>query len=325
MPHIKQLLADISSYQTFALFGHQSPDGDAIGSILALRKILLDQGKTVSCYTPDPPSKIFSFLPDTVYIRSDFDYAPYDCMIFLDCATYDRIASFTQGHETYFDQAYKIVIDHHITTNPCGQLNIIDETASSNCERIYENLHPYYQIDRQTATYLYMGLMTDTGNFSHEQNTIRTLDNALQLVHAWADKQSLVYHLRQSKTYGQISFVSVVIGRLMLVWKLAWSRYGRDDLDRYQIDEEEADFWLSMIQLLGGVAVTVLFKQKTQVLKVSMRSKMVDHRPAPDVSTIARHFGGGGHRQASGFQVNLTDDVDWQMNHIIQKIAFMLQ
>lgn len=82
MPHIKQLLADISSYQTFVLFGHQSPDGDAIGSILALRKILLDQGKTVSCYTPDPPSEIFSFLPDIVYIGSDFDYAPYDCMIF---------------------------------------------------------------------------------------------------------------------------------------------------------------------------------------------------------------------------------------------------
>lgn len=320
MSDITTLITEISQRQTFALFGHQNPDGDAIWSILAMRHILISQGKQVSCYVPDKPSKRFDFLSDIDTIQTDFDYSHYDCLMFLDFSGYDRIIAFTDWHETYFDQMYKVVIDHHINPNPPGHINIIDTSASSNCERMYENLHPYYQIDPQTATYLYLGLTTDTGNFSYEQDSHRTFSNALKLIEAWADKAHIINNLWRSNTYGQIHFLSLLIDRLTQAWWVARSRYSEQDLESYHIDQEEANFGLGILQSIADISITILFKYRSDYLQVSLRSKNIDKQIAPDVSQIARHFGGGWHRQASWFRIPWIQDQTKQMNDVIAYI-----
>lgn len=318
------LYTKIQEYQTFALFGHQNPDGDAIGSVLAMRKILIWLGKTVSCYIPDSPSRIFADLPDIACISQKFDYGQYDCIMFLDFSTYNRIASFTTWYEQYFDSQYKIIIDHHICYHPPWQLNLIDPSASSNCEWIYEHIVWHYQIDSYIANYLYLGLMTDTGNFTYEQDSARTLSIALGLINAWADKKWLIDHIWRSKTHSQVRFLWLLIQRLQSQWSISWSRYDEQDLQDYQLDSEEAKFGLGIIQSLSDIRVTVLFKKNHDILQVSLRSKDISDLDAPDVSQIAHYFGGGGHHQASGFRVPYAGDLDSQMHIILQQIVSMI-
>ena len=108
--HIKQLL---KKSHTIALFGHYHPDGDCVGSILGLGKVLENLGKKVEYFTPSPPSKVFGFLPSFNKIKDRFTYKHYDAIVFVDLSSYTRIGKFWEENPEYFTGQKVIIFDHH--------------------------------------------------------------------------------------------------------------------------------------------------------------------------------------------------------------------
>lgn len=318
------MIQQINQSTKIALFGHQNPDGDAIWSVLAMRQLLLNQWKIVNCFTPDQPSQMFNFLDSIDEIKDEFDYGIYDCLIFLDFSGYHRIAKFTLWHEAYFDQQTKIIIDHHINPDPPGQINLIDTTASSNCEWIYEIIVPYWTIDSAIATYLYLWLTTDTGNFVYEKNSVRTMKIALELLTHGANKSLIIDNLRRSKSLGQIQFLSCLIERIQCKWWVCVTRCTEKDLEYYHIDQEQASFGLGIIQSVNDAYITLLIKQVGNFIHWSLRSKSINNQKAIDVNHIAHSFGWGGHLQAAGFRIPLQKDLEQQIGDICNQVQWYL-
>jgi bifunctional oligoribonuclease and PAP phosphatase NrnA len=135
-----QLKDELNRGDKRAIFSHQYVDGDAVGSMLAMRQVLSDMGKAVDCYTTNKPSKIFDRVTDISQIQTAIDYNQrYTGLIFVDFTEYKRIEALTLGHEDWFDSHHKIIIDHHEVqaTTPLTTAYIVPEITSA-CELLYE-------------------------------------------------------------------------------------------------------------------------------------------------------------------------------------------
>lgn len=313
---IKKLL---DSSNRIALFGHESIDGDCIWSMLWLGKLLEKQWKKVSYFTPSAPSKIFNFLPDIKKIKTNFDYAKYDLLIFTDFTWYLRIPKFTVNNEKYFDQNRLIIIDHHPEkTTPKHALVIKDITAMSTCEIIFEMTYKRRKklYDKNIATYFYLWLTTDSGNFRFDQGaqTPRIFKNALSLIKLWADKKSIIEHVFRTKTFQSIKFMQKVLDRMVQEWGILYSYYEDKEILEYKLDEEEAVYGQFIMQDIAGSDVMILFKKIWNYIKWSLRSKITD------VSKIAQNLWGGWHRHASAFKVDFKWNFHKQIKEIIKKI-----
>jgi phosphoesterase RecJ-like protein len=175
----------LETAQSIAIFGHQHIDGDAIGAMFGLGLQLEKLGKTVSYFTTHQPGRIFDFL-DLSKLQTSFDYGNYDILIFTDFTGLKRIKTFTEEHEEYFNGAEKIIIDHHLSEGTIlNALVYRDETAISTCELIYElttqRRGEKSLIDSQIATFLYTGILTDSGNLRYDEGkeTERLLETLL--------------------------------------------------------------------------------------------------------------------------------------------------
>jgi nanoRNase/pAp phosphatase (c-di-AMP/oligoRNAs hydrolase) len=287
--------------------------------MLWLGGLLEKQWKKVSYFTPSAPSKIFNFLPEIKKIKTNFDYAKYDLLIFTDFTWYLRIPKFTVNKEKYFDQNKLIIIDHHPEKiTPKHALVNKDINARSACEMIFEMTYKrrkkYY--DKTIATYLYLWLTTDSGNFRFDQGaqTPRILKNALALIKLWADKQSIIEHTFRTKTFQSIKFMQKVLDRMVQDWNIVYSYYDSEELSKYNLDEEEAVYGQFVMQDIAGPDIVVLFKKIWKYIKWSLRSKETD------VSQIAQMLWWWWHRNASGFKVDFKWNFNKQIQEIIKKI-----
>jgi bifunctional oligoribonuclease and PAP phosphatase NrnA len=211
---IKKLL---ESSTTIALFWHKNPDGDSIGGMLGLGKLLEKMGKKVFYFTPTLPSKMYNFLPDIKKISSSFDYGTYDILVYLDFSETNRIAPFYDVNPAYFDQKTTIVIDHHVYKETNKKRNIIsDSSAMSSCELIFEHSYARWPqfYDQQIATYLYLWLATDSGNFRYDEDHKRILHNALSLVNLWADKKLIINNMFRKKSFAGLKMMQILFRRL---------------------------------------------------------------------------------------------------------------
>lgn len=171
----------INSAKRIAIFGHESVDGDALGSMLGLGTVLEGMGKSVGYFTTLTPAENFARLPISK-ISTTFDYSDeWDLIVFVDFNGYRRIPGITASHEAYFDSKYRITIDHHIPDGPIAGLNLSDVDASSCCELVYEILNGIRpeKIGPIIATYLYLGVVTDTNNYQYGKDVVRTMRNGI--------------------------------------------------------------------------------------------------------------------------------------------------
>jgi phosphoesterase RecJ-like protein len=292
----------IENSKHIALFGHDNPDGDAIGSLLWLGKILENMGKKVYYFTNPSPSKIFDFLPWIEKIKSKCDYKnKYDCLIFVDFSPYDRTL-FTAGQYDYFDQKPLIIIDHHLGDCPLHALVLKDEHADSNCEWIFENTKDirsdYYDAD--VASYLYLWLCTDTGNFQYDKQWSRSLRNASALVDLGANKYLITKKMFGTLRLAQLQLLSIVMSRFHQdkgVWYV-WYTY--QDFEDYGLDREEAaGFITTIISRIEWLRLAVIFKVEIDAIKISLRSQ--DEKI--NAALLAAHYNGWGHFYAAGAKI----------------------
>ena len=266
-------------------------------------------------------------------LQYDFDYGKYDLLVFLDFNQYQRIWLFTFWKEEYFDPCPKIIIDHHKPEpEPLNTLIYRDVEAISTCGILYEltkNWRPDL-LDAEIATYFYMGLSTDSGNFRYDEGeqSVKTFTIAAELLKLWAKKKLIIDEIFRNKTYRSVQFMQLLLARMQKIKipskhqeepkivNLIYSFYEDTELEQFWIDHDEADYGLYIMQDIRNNHLVVLIKKVGLFIKASLRG-----RGEVDCSQLAKFFGGWGHHNAAGFKIQGSGYLEKDVQDIIDQIS----
>lgn len=299
--NIENIIDYINRSNDFIVTSHISPDGDNIGSTLSMYNSLKKLKKNVYYVLDDTPPKNLEFLLKDVNIlkSNEFNIDKFN-IISLDCGDRKRICL----SDEIKDKAQKIIcIDHHASNDKYGDFNYIDTSASSTCELVYNILVAYNKkynidlIDENIATFLYTGLVTDTGNFMYLNTHPTSFDMAKNLLLKGAKKENIIQNIFQSNSANYYKLLGEALNTLDIIDnKVACISINKEMLKRNIISFNDVDGITSYTRDIEGVEVGILLKEKKDnEIKVSLRSKSY-----VDVSKIAQSFGGGGHIKAAG-------------------------
>lgn len=307
MNSMDNILRCIEERDTFLVTSHVSPDGDNLGSTLALYYALKKLGKEVYYVLDDSIPKNLNFLVEGVEKLSSKEFKNDDyVLITLDCGDIERICI---DKELIEKSSFMITIDHHASNGGYGDINYIDIEASSTCELVYGLLKRYKKkngvnlIDSDIATALYTGLVTDTGNFSYTNADESSFEMARDLVMMGAEKEKIIINVFQSNSFNYYKLLGEALNTLEVhKSEVACITLTKDMLERNDIGYNDVDGITTYTRDIKGINIGILFKQKDDnIVKVSLRSK-----DTTDVSEIAKVFGGGGHVRAAGCTINDT-------------------
>jgi len=291
----------ISLANNILIISHQNPDSDALGSALAMFDYIKRLGKKVSVFTPDLPPGYFDFLPGVEIITSDrlaLNY-PWDLIIILDTGDFKRAGVGASD----FGGALIINIDHHFSNYKFGDINYVDDLASSTCEIIYNFFqHIKLDINKNIATCLLCGILGDTGGFSNAATTIDSMKISSDLINKGAKIYRINNQVIKNKTINGLRLWGDVLSRLYYDSdsEIVFTYIKEEEYQRYQVEEEELDGLVNFLNVIADAKIATLFKINKDSTKVSMRTKRDDI----DLSKIAGFYGGGGHKKASGFTLD---------------------
>lgn len=317
--NIENIIDYINRSNDFIVTSHISPDGDNIGSTLSMYNSLKKLKKNVYYVLDDTPPKNLEFLLKDVNIlkSNEFNIDKFN-IISLDCGDRKRICL----SDEIKDKAQKIIcIDHHASNDKYGDLNYIDTNASSTCELVYNVLVAYNKkynidlIDENIATFLYTGLVTDTGNFMYSNTHPTSFDMAKNLLLKGAKKENIIQNIFQSNSANYYKLLGEALNTLDIINnKVACISITKEMLKRNIISFNDVDGITSYTRDIEGVEVGILLKEKKDnEIKVSLRSKSY-----VDVSKIAQSFGGGGHIKAAG--CTIYDSIENAKKKIIESV-----
>ena len=297
----------LSEAQSILVVTHESPDGDALGSLLAMKLAAEQLGKDVRAYlTPEtglPREYAFMDLDDVVR------EPPGDCearvLVALDCANARRIGP----DDTPLKRAASVLnVDHHHDNTRFGDVNLVVDDASSTTEILAELFRSLdVEVTQDIAEALYIGVVTDTGRFQYSNTTPGTLRLAAELLEAGADTQRIFHDLYESVELAKLRLVGRALDNVHVLdeGRLIVSSLTREDFARAGADEPLAEGIIDYLRAIAGTQMVSLIREppldgSLPPRKVSLRSTTA----SIDVSAIAREFGGGGHRQAAGFSTD---------------------
>jgi bifunctional oligoribonuclease and PAP phosphatase NrnA len=291
----------------FLLTTHEGPDGDALGSLLALHQILGQLGKDSVMFlgAKEFPLPVeYRFLP----MEEVFHEPPADVvdrvLVFLDCGNIDRMpVDFLQR-----DGARVINIDHHHDNTRFGSLNLVDTEASCTAEIVFELSNRLgTQLTPEIASALYVGLVTDTGRFSYENTRAAAHRMAAELIDAGVDVDDTNRRLYERMPIEKLKLLARALDNVERFdeERLAATYISLDDYEQTGGSEVLTEGIIDFVRALEGTKVAAVIRDKTDggrsARKVSLRSS----DGAVDVSAVAAKHGGGGHRRAAGFGTDL--------------------
>jgi phosphoesterase RecJ-like protein len=295
----------LSTFDKILLVIHQSPDGDAIASALALSRTLKKLNKTVTIVSKDPVPPTFQFLPDSDTIHQDFFQSDWDVIVVMDCGDLKRTGFPTRIKDFASRKKRLINIDHHPKNDlhKIANINFFNTQASSTGEMVAEVIAGLnVSLDKETATCLLTALYTDTGGFKHSNTKQKTLELASKLMVHGARLKTITQHISNSKTVPSLKLWGIVLSRLHHNKDLGVmvSLVTQKDLIDCQASFEDLAGAVNLIGSVPGTkAAMLLAEQSDGLIKASLRTEADN----VDVSRIAQIFGGGGHKKASGFTV----------------------
>lgn len=294
----KRLEDLIARSGTFFLAGHLNPDGDTIGSMLAIASVLKRLGKKVRLFSQDPVPENLCFLPHASSIRSTLPSGKFDAAILLECSTPERGGNL----EPVLKRAGTVVnIDHHKTSEFYGDINIVETHSSSTAEIVYRLLYNMHvNVTRREASCLYTGIVTDTGRFHFPATSPRTLEVASRLLETgfkFSRVNDLIY---ATKAVEGLRILGRALESLevMAGGKLAVLTLKTSDFKELGARPEHTENVINFGLMPPGVKAAVMFREEEGRVSVTFRS-----RGHLDMSLVAKAFGGGGHRNASGCRV----------------------
>ena len=296
MISISELSKKLLAEKSVALFCHVRPDGDSIGSALALGIALKSLGIRAEVFCDDQIPSRFFFLNAPKTIKQNFEQE-YTALVAIDCADVTRLGSFAPK---FIEHKNTYNIDHHVSNNRYSNCSYVVDCAS-NCENVYQLIcQMNVQITEEIANLLAMGIMTDTGNFRHKNVTAETLFVASKLKEKGADLNSIYYYMFSAQTKERAKLFGVVMSKIryFIDGRFAVATVSQEDLMKCNARQDETEGFIDFVMGIHGVEVgaCVLEMQKSKY-KISLRSK------SADVNAVASTFGGGGHTLASGCQI----------------------
>jgi bifunctional oligoribonuclease and PAP phosphatase NrnA len=303
----EEIVRELHAAERFLLTTHEGPDGDALGSLLAMHGILEQLGKDSVMFLAAkefPLPVEYRFLP----LTDVFHEPPADVvdrvLVFLDCGNIDRMpVGFLRR-----DEAKVLNIDHHHDNTRFGTLNLVDTEVSCTAEIVFQLAKLLgVQITPQIANALYVALITDTGRFMYESTSVSAHLMAAELIEAGVDVHDTYRRLYERVPIEKLRLVARAIERIERFedCRLAVTYISAQDYADTGASDPLTEGIIDHVRALEGAEVAALIRDKTDdgraARKVSLRSTV----GRVDVSAIARRHGGGGHPRAAGFSTNL--------------------
>jgi phosphoesterase RecJ-like protein len=291
---LAQICDAILSRQHFVLTSHARPDGDAIGSQLAMAYGLRELGKTARLVDSDPAPLQFQLFPGAgeLELSPSFD-GRADAVIVMECSDLSRTG--VAGFEKYF----VINIDHHPGNTLYGAINWFDESAAACGEMVFDLIEALnVRLTPEIATHIYIAILTDTGGFHFSHITPRTFEICRRCTEAGARPEAIARAVYDSSTLGRLKLMGAVLHDLELEahGRLACVHMSLQLLKDTGSTQEDSDGLINLPLSVKEIEAVVFFKEvEPQNYRISMRSK-----GDVDVNRIARTFGGGGHKNAAG-------------------------
>lgn len=317
--NIIEVIKNLGKSKNCLVLSHQNPDGDTLGSMLALGEMLRILGHKVDRAVSDPVPEIYRFLPFAHLVKIPADVSlmeKYDMAFSLDCGSVKRLASAGKFWQTAENT---INIDHHISNEKFGKINWIEADATSTGQVVYwlakaANIN----ISPEVATLLYVTLLTDTGCFSNSNTNSEALAWGAELIKLGADHLNVYRKVFLEKPYKTIKVFGSGLENLNLIenGEIAWTYVSKDVLKSLSASGEDTEDIADHMMRTRGVQVGVFFREDENETKVSLRSNS-DF----DVSKIAMKNGGGGHKRAAGINIKskFADVKDLILGNVIEE------
>src|SRR4029077_5218676 len=314
---LKGIADALREHDRFLVVTHENPDGDALGSLLAATLALRQLGKDVVMYhageTPLP--REYAFMPLSELARERPADASERVLLAVDCAKEDRI-----GDEGVLGLAPLVLnVDHHHDNTRFGDLNLIVAAASSPGEVLRDVFAELgVELTPERAEPLYIALVTDTGRFQYANTTPKSLRLAAELVEAGADVHAVFQQVYESVDFAKLKLLARALERARVLegGLIVVSHLVRTDFAEVGAAEPYSEGIIDYLRAVEGAELAALIREPPRddapARRISLRASIDEL----DVSAIARTFGGGGHRQAAGFQSEASID---EITELIRK------
>jgi len=296
---LSRIVEVLRGAKSIGVVGHVGPDGDALGSMIALSVAARSAGIEACASFAEPfvvPDEM-SYLDTSTLVAPSAFPNDLDVGVVVDTSVPERVGSMVGA----LNKAKRlVVVDHHISDGGWGDHVLIDRSAAATTELIYELINELgWKLTEPVATALYTGIVTDTGRFQYSSTSPTTHVIAADLIRHGVKPDIIGQKLFEEASFGYYHVVSAVVGRAVLdeEREFVWSVLTPQDLDAAGIKSYETDGLIDLVRMARGTEVACLLKvKKPGLVKGSLRS-----RGRVDVAALASNFGGGGHHNAAGF------------------------
>lgn len=325
---LKKVVAHIKNNKYFLITTHTNLEGDALGSELAFYRLLRKLGKYATIMNEDNVPYGYDFLPGINKVEKFrgkiFDKVRknrlkdirFDCLIILDCSDLARCGRVSKIN---IDNRPIVNIDHHISNDKFGNINWIEPAASSCSEMIYK-LYKRMRIplDRYAALLLYVGMITDTGSFRYSNTNSLTHKAASELLKYNLDIVQIYKRIYENIPFEDMKLLTKILPNMKqsAKGKIIWFQIKKNMLKNKKLSFDLSEHILSFGRAIKDAEVAVLFKENLGIkdeIRVNFRSQ-----GKVDVNKIARFFGGGGHKTASGATIH--GQIDAVRKKVLAKI-----
>lgn len=300
---LNNIIQEIKSPKRSLVLSHQNPDGDTLGSNLALGALLKKQGHVVDHVIADPVPEIYKFLPFSELVKSPEDKTlqkNYDLAFSLDCGSLKRLG---KAKDFWLNAKTTINIDHHISNEKFGKINWIEAQATSTGQMVYwlaTNKDLNIKITKEVATLLYTTLLTDTGCFANSNTNAEALSWGGELISLGAEHENVYRKAFLERPFKSVKIFGIALNNLNLIenGQIVWTCVDKDVMKSLSATGEDTEDIADYMMRTKGTKVGVFFREDLNETKVSLRS-VTDF----DVSKIAVSMGGGGHKRAAGINI----------------------
>lgn len=310
MREMDEIIQNLRKSDHVLVASHTDPDGDAIGSMLAVGHSLAALKTQATLYSETPVPRVYRFLPTSERIVQNLDpTVTYDSAVILDCGDLERIGEILE----WIDRVPVIInIDHHVTNTNFGHYRIVDTAACATAEIAYHLIKQMgVTIDKTIATSIYTGILTDTGSFRFANTSETAFAICDEMVRLGVDPYFVARHVYGTYSLGRIQLLLLALNTIEVSGngKMSMMVLSQIMFEESGTRPEDADGLINYARNLEDVKLAVLIQEKqgnkstghSDCYHVSLRSN-----GAIDVSSIAASFGGGGHHSAAGFSTEST-------------------
>lgn len=305
---IQAALDLVKSLNNILIHLHPSPDGDSIGSALAMKQALMQLGKEATVISGDShPPKLFSMLPGFEAIKDqtflDTDLSKFDLFIAMDTSNTDQVTK--KGEVRFPDRLKVLVIDHHKSNTNYGTINIVDPSSPANCQLLFEIFEKWgIEMTPEIAICLLVGIYTDS-RFRYEGTTDKTFDITAKLTKIYPGFHKVFFELENNQTPERIYLLGIALSNIehyfddkVAIAVVTQSQLKEKNIAKEDIENNEIS---NVLRSVTGWEVDIsLIETESDIFNASFRTRNAD---TYDVSKIAVALGGGGHKAAAGARI----------------------